>query len=110
MNTALTGVPSEKSDRRLLRPRGERPYRRRAAEQRYDIAALHLRGHSMTSSASESSVGGTSSTLAANRATRRRFPRSPTHPAVSVVGRNGLGLGRGLDILLLQTGWIVCCR
>ena len=42
------------------------------------------------------------STLAANRATRRRFPAcglaSPTHPVVSMVGRNGLGLGRGLDI------------
>src|SRR5262249_52152738 len=97
MNTALTGVPSEKSDRRLLRPRGERPYRRRAAEKRYDIAALHLGGNAMPWWVSESGVGGTSSTLAAI-ATRRRFPASPTHPAVSVVGRNGLGLGRGLDI------------
>src|SRR5262249_45727697 len=39
--------------RRLLRLRHERP-RRRAANQRDELAALHLRGHSITSSASES--------------------------------------------------------
>src|SRR5262249_19011159 len=77
----------------LLRARRERP-RRRAAEQRDELAPLH----SITSSARASSVGGTSSTLAANRATRRTFPASLTNPVVSVVGRNGLGLGRGLDI------------
>jgi hypothetical protein len=39
---------------RLLRPRRERP-RRRAAEQRDEIAPLH---HSITSSASASSLSG----------------------------------------------------
>src|SRR5262249_49297488 len=49
----------EKADRRyrLLRARHERP-RRRAAEKRGEVAALHLRGHSMTSSASASSLSG----------------------------------------------------
>src|SRR5262249_52860118 len=49
----------------LLRPRRERP-RRRAAEKRYERAALH---HSITSSARASSVGGTSrpSALAVGR-------------------------------------------
>src|SRR5262249_62245571 len=54
-----TGCPTmNKSDnrhRRLLRARRERP-RRRAAEQRDELAALH----SITSSARASSVGGTS--------------------------------------------------
>src|SRR5262249_40827907 len=52
----------------LLRPRRERP-RRRAAEQRNELAAFHLRGHSITSSARASNVAGTSrpSTLAALR-------------------------------------------
>src|SRR5262245_36256996 len=44
----------------LLRARRERPRRRRAAEERDEVAALHLRGHSMTSSARASSCGGTS--------------------------------------------------
>src|SRR6516165_8266411 len=44
----------------LLRAHRERP-RRRAAEQRDELATLHLRGHSMTSSARASSIGGTSS-------------------------------------------------
>src|SRR5262249_11223156 len=39
----------------LLRPRRERPHRHRAAEQRYELAP----SHSITSSAMESSVGGT---------------------------------------------------
>src|SRR5215831_2549261 len=50
---------AEKPDhrhRRLLRTRHERPHRRRAAEQRDERAA----SHSMTSSASASSVAGTS--------------------------------------------------
>ena len=50
---------AEKPDhrhRRLLRPRRERPRRRRAAEQRDELAPLH----SITSSARASSVGGTS--------------------------------------------------
>src|SRR5262249_42839135 len=47
--------------RRLLRPRRERP-RRRAAEQRDELAASHL--HSMTSSARASSVGGMSMPIA----------------------------------------------
>ena len=40
--------------RRLLRARRERPRRRRAAEQRDELAAVH----SITSSARASSVGG----------------------------------------------------
>src|SRR6516225_7887513 len=44
----------------LLRPRRERPCRRRAAEQRDEIAPFHLRGHSITSSARASSVVGIS--------------------------------------------------
>src|SRR5262249_49925862 len=48
----FTGTP------RLLRPRRERPRRRRAAEQRDERAALHLRGHSITSSAMASTPGG----------------------------------------------------
>ena len=50
---------AEKPDhrhRRLLRPRRERPRRRRAAEQRDELAPLH----SITSSARASRVGGTS--------------------------------------------------
>jgi hypothetical protein len=53
---------TKKSDhrhRRLLRARRQRP-RRRTAEQRDEFAALHLRGHSITSSAMESTPGGTS--------------------------------------------------
>src|SRR5215813_1486061 len=42
----------------LLRPRRERP-RRRAAEQRDELAALQLRDHSMTSSARPDSGSGT---------------------------------------------------
>src|SRR5262249_38749351 len=42
----------------LLRARRERPRCRRAAEQRDERAPLHLRGHSMTSSAIASSPGG----------------------------------------------------
>src|SRR5262249_7548044 len=45
--------------RGLPRTRRERP-RRRAAEQRHELAPLHLRGHSMTSSASASNWSGTS--------------------------------------------------
>src|SRR5262249_55475911 len=45
--------------RRLLRPRRERPYSHRAAEERYELAAFHLRDHSITSSARASSDGGT---------------------------------------------------
>src|SRR5262249_39738494 len=41
----------------LLRARRERP-RRRAAEQRDELAPLHLRGHSMTSSAMATSLSG----------------------------------------------------
>src|SRR5262249_26255432 len=50
----------EESDyrhRRLLRARRERP-RCRAAEQRDELAPLHLRGHSMTSSAMATSLSG----------------------------------------------------
>src|SRR5215831_11931857 len=42
----------------LLRPRCDRPRRRRAAEQRDELAPLHLRGHSITSSAMASTPGG----------------------------------------------------
>jgi len=42
----------------LLRARRERPRRRGAAEQRDELAPLHLRSHSITSSARASSVGG----------------------------------------------------
>src|SRR5262249_41206961 len=49
------------SANRLLRARRERPGRR-AAEQRDEVAPLHLRGHSMTSSAPATSVGGTETT------------------------------------------------
>src|SRR6516164_561289 len=45
--------------RTLLRLRRERPCPR-AAEQRDELAPLHLRGHSITASARASSVGGTS--------------------------------------------------
>src|SRR5262245_2780356 len=42
--------------RRLLRPRRERPSRRRAAEERYELAPV---AHSITSSAAASSLSGT---------------------------------------------------
>src|SRR6516164_7977070 len=42
----------------LLRTRRERPCHRRAAEQRDEFAPLHLRGHSMTSSAMATSLSG----------------------------------------------------
>src|SRR5262249_20498122 len=50
----------EESDHRnrLLRPRRERPCYCRAAEQRDELAPLHLRGHSMTSSARARSLSG----------------------------------------------------
>src|SRR5262245_25586002 len=44
----------------LLRARRERPREGRAADERDELASFHLRGHSMTSSARASSVGGTS--------------------------------------------------
>ena len=44
---------------RVLRERIERPSGSRAADQRDEIAALHVRDHSITSSARASSVGGT---------------------------------------------------
>src|SRR5262245_12878754 len=43
---------------RLLRAHRERPRSRRAAEQRDQLAALHFRGHSMTSSAMATSLSG----------------------------------------------------
>src|SRR5262249_9725121 len=56
-------VRSQEADRwrlgGLLRPRRERP-RGSAAQHRDELAPLHLRGHSITSSARASSVGGTS--------------------------------------------------
>ena len=56
---AAEGVPDQKPDGRqlcrLLRARRERPRRRRAAEQRDELAAVH----SITSSARASSDGGT---------------------------------------------------
>src|SRR6516165_3365658 len=59
--TPRRGVRAQESDRRkfarLLRARGERPRGSRAAEQRDEIATPH---HSITSSASASSDGGTS--------------------------------------------------
>src|SRR5262249_20282699 len=57
------GRPQEPDGRqlpRLLRARRERPRGRRSAEQRYELAPFHLCGHSITSSARASSVGGTS--------------------------------------------------
>src|SRR5262245_16163337 len=45
----------------LLRARRERPYHRRTAEYRNEVAPLHLRGHSITSSARASTVAGMSS-------------------------------------------------
>src|SRR5262249_53462537 len=45
---------------RLLRPHRERPRGCRAAEQRDEVATVHLRGHSITSSTLASSCGGTS--------------------------------------------------
>src|SRR5262249_22187156 len=54
---------TEKSDhrqRRLLRARRERPCGRRAAEKRYEHATLHLRGHSITSSARSRNAPGSS--------------------------------------------------
>src|SRR5262249_11144777 len=51
----------EISDHRhpLLRPRGKRPTGR-AADQRDECAALHVRGHAITWSAGASTVGGSS--------------------------------------------------
>jgi hypothetical protein len=43
---------------RLLRARRERPRHRRATEERYELAPLHFRGHSMTSSARASNLSG----------------------------------------------------
>src|SRR5262249_32197236 len=43
----------------LLRPRRERPRGSRATEKRDELAPLHLRGHSITSSAMASKVAGT---------------------------------------------------
>ena len=58
----VEGHVADESDhrhRRLLRPRRERP-RGRAAEQRDELTSLHIRNHSITSSARASSVGGIS--------------------------------------------------
>src|SRR5262245_27787375 len=44
---------------RRLRVRRERPRRRRAAEQRAELAPLHVCAHSITSSAAASSLSGT---------------------------------------------------
>jgi hypothetical protein len=56
-------VPKQRRDdghRWVLRARRQRPRCRRAAEHRDEVAALHLRSHSITSSARASKVGGTS--------------------------------------------------
>src|SRR5262249_11664373 len=59
--TARTALEeTDHRHRRLLRVRRERPCSRSASEQRDEFAALHLRGHSITSSARASSVGGIS--------------------------------------------------
>src|SRR5262249_10887050 len=50
---------SDHRHRRLLRARAERP-RRRAAEQRDELAPFHRCNHSITSSARAISIGGTS--------------------------------------------------
>src|SRR5215470_13211014 len=55
--------PNSRQLARLLRARRERPRnvrRRRTTEQRYELAAFHLRVHSITSSARASTVAGTS--------------------------------------------------
>src|SRR5262249_12624151 len=59
----------------VVRARRERRRGCRAAEQRDELAALHLRGHSMTSSASESTVVGMSrpSALAVLRLTTSSY-------------------------------------
>jgi hypothetical protein len=44
------------ADALALRPRRERPRRRRAADERDELAAFHLWAHSITSSASASSL------------------------------------------------------
>src|SRR5262245_43739980 len=54
---ARSKEPNDRHLRWLLRPRRERPRRRRAAEQRDELAAPN---HSITSSARASSVAGTS--------------------------------------------------
>src|SRR5262249_33632822 len=54
-----TAEETDHRHRRLLRPRHERPRDRRAHEQRDELATLHLRGHSITSSAMASSDCGT---------------------------------------------------
>src|SRR5262249_10377527 len=51
-------VPYGRQLARLLRARRERPGSRRAANKRDELAAFHLRDHSITSSARASSVGG----------------------------------------------------
>src|SRR5215510_14141878 len=51
-------VPDTRRLPRLLRARRERPSGRRAAEQRNELAALHLRDHSITSSASRRNGSG----------------------------------------------------
>src|SRR5262249_47525720 len=53
--TLVVVVNSDRRHRRLLRVRRERPHRRRAAEQRDEVAAPH----SITSSATASSLSGT---------------------------------------------------
>src|SRR5262252_2223691 len=60
---AGSGCASEKPNHRhgwLLRARAKRPRGRRAAEKRDEMAALDCSNHSITSSASASSVGGAS--------------------------------------------------
>src|SRR5262249_14226189 len=62
LGTAGGGTARERAEaphlRALLRPRRERP-RRRAAEQRDEVAALYLRSHSISSSARPVSGSGT---------------------------------------------------
>jgi hypothetical protein len=63
MNEWVRREGMKKSDhrhRRLLCARRQRPRRRRATEQRDELAPFHCCNHSITSSARASSVAGTS--------------------------------------------------
>src|SRR5262249_32527844 len=61
---ARSKIPDGPQSRGLLRLRRERPRYRRAAEKRYEHATLHLRGHSITSSARSRKGSGTLNPIA----------------------------------------------
>jgi hypothetical protein len=107
--SAPAGGPpaAEKADhwhRRQPRKRRERPRGRRAAEQRYELAAFDGRAHSITSSARVSSVGGT--VMPSNCEQQAYHWRSPSWAKYTIVNIRWKRTQRDFSGNLLKTAKI----